>query len=63
MFSAKLQEIDREISRFDGEKREQNPMVREFQTNLPRYPHLVSGVASILKGKAGKAEDSQEGPE
>ena len=63
MFSAKLQEIDREISRFDGEKREQTPTVREFQSNLPRYPPLVSGVASVLKGKAGKTGVRQEGPE
>lgn len=50
-FTAKLQEIDRGIGKFEGEIRGTDPMVSELHNNTPLNPPLFSSDFSNSEGK------------
>nr|POF00373.1 hypothetical protein CFP56_71517 [Quercus suber] len=59
-FKAKLQEIDRDIGKFEGERRGTYPMDSELHNNMPLNPIVFSSGFSNLEGKAGGMESSHE---
>ena len=61
-FTAKLQEIDRDICKFEGKKRGIDPVDSELHNNMHLNLIVFSLGFSNLEGKAGGVESSHELP-